>query len=593
LIFDISAIVYINSIYLLINLLPFRFRFNKSLRSFLMIVFLLTNGIAFIANLADVAYYEFVLQRTTVDVFSQFKHEENMGSLLAGFIFEYWYLSLIWIIFMFTIIYLYRRFRVEGPKIRSGIVHTLSGLPVFAGCLILCIVGARGSFKSFVQPVSMSNVWSYVKNPDDAALVLNTPFTLIHSAGKKGFRRAEYFKSDTELEKIYDPLHRPSGNQVRKDNVVIIIVESLNREFIGSLNSDLDNGTYKGYTPFLDSLINFSKVFMHSYANGRKSIDVLPSVFCSLPRIGLPFVLNTPYYRNKINSLPGLMKEMGYKSAFFHGAPNGSFGFQSFTNIIGMDEYYGMDEYNNKKDYDGSWGIWDEEFLQFTAATLDTFSTPFMAGIFTLSSHHPFTLPEKHRERFGKRDFPLQNTVRYTDYSLMRFFKTASEKSWFRNTLFIITADHVSKNQRPEFQNEIGYFSVPIIFYHPGRPMKGLDSLVNAQQTDIMPTVLNYLGYNKKYIAVGKDLLGSNDRNFAFNFLNDTYRLILDDHLLIFNGRESTSLYHLDRYCQLSTNIIEAEPGRKDSMELFIKAYIQQYVNRMIDNRLSVERQDN
>lgn len=588
--FDASAIVYSNMLYLILFLLPFKFRYKKSFQKALMILFFITNGIALAANLADTPYYEFVLQRTSMDTFSQFRNEENMVVLLPKFMADYWYLILAWIILMFIMVFLYRKPLIEGPKIRPELFYYFSGIVVLILSAILMVGGARGGFKTFKQPIKMSNAWSYVRNPDDAALVLNTPFTLIHSLDNKKFERVSYFNNEKELESIYTPVHRSAGHPVRKDNIVILIIESLNREFIGSLNRDLQNGIYRGFTPFIDSLIPFSKVYMHSYANGRKSVDILPSLYCSLPRIGLPFVLNSSYYSNKLTSLPGLLKEMGYTSSFFHGAPNGSFGFQSFTNIIGVDKYFGMDEYNDDRDYDGSWGIWDEEYMQYFANMLNTFEPPFCATLFSISSHHPFALPEKHEDRFEKTDFPLERCVRYTDYSLGRFFKTASAMPWFQNTLFIITADHVSKNQRPEFMNEIGYFSVPIIFYHPDGHLAGIDSITNAQQIDIMPTLLNYLGYNKDYIAFGKDLFDPACKNFAFNFLNDTYRLFLDDHLLIFNGRESHALYQVQNYRQLGENIMNDQPSLRDSMENFTKAIVQQYINRMIDNRLSLSR---
>jgi phosphoglycerol transferase MdoB-like AlkP superfamily enzyme len=587
LLFDTSAIIYTNILYLLLYLLPFKFRHNKNYQNVLMVLFFLTNGIALVANIADIAYYEFVLQRTTLDFFDQFKNEENMGDLSIKFIFNYWYLSLLWLGLMVFIIFFYKRVKVGSPRIQSGIHYFIYGMVGFVLSFILIIGGARGGFKQFAQPITMNNAWSYVKKPDHAAIVLNTPFTLIHSIEKKGLDRVNYFSSQTELDNIYIPFHKAENFPARKENVVIFIVESLNKEFVGSLNKDLDNGNYEGYTPFLDSLVGVSKTYRHSYANGRKSIDILPSLFCSLPRIGLPFVLMTPYYRNKLNSLPGLLKEMGYKSAFFHGAPNGSFGFQSFTNIIGVDEYYGMSEYNNDKDYDGSWGIWDEEFMQYFASTIDTFSTPFMAALFTLSSHHPFSLPEKYEKRFLKSNIPQERCIQYMDYSLKRFFEKASAMPWYKNTLFIITADHVSVNQRPEFKNEIGYFSVPIIFFKPGSNMIGTDTITNAQQIDIMPTVLNYLGYNKEYFAFGKDIFNKVEKNYAFNFLNDSYRLFFDDKLLVFNGKETNSLFKVQGFRNLNELSLETNKAEKDSMEIFLKAYIQQYVNRMIDNRLS------
>ena len=586
--FDASAIVYTNIIYLFLFLLPFKFRYNRHFKVSLMILFFITNGIGIMANLADTAYYEYALQRTGMNVFEQFQNEENIGILIGSFITGYWYFTLLWMFFMAVIIYLYLRFRIQGPKIKSVLRYYSSGILIFGIGAILIIGGARGGFKHFTQPITMSNAWSYVKNPDDAALVLNTPFTMIHTLGKNGFERVRYFSDEKDLEKIFSPVHKAIERPGRNKNVVILIIESLNKEFVGSLNKDLDNGSYKGYTPFLDSLIKVSKVFTHSYANGRKSIDILPSLFCSLPQIGEPFVMMTPYYKNHLNSLPGMMKEMGYKSAFFHGAPNGSFGLESFTNIIGVDEYFGMNEYNNKNDYDGTWGIWDEEFLLYFAQTIDTFSTPFLATLFTLSSHHPFKLPDQYKDRFRDGDYPLLHCIQYTDYSLMRFFKKASGMDWFKNTLFVITADHVSISQRPEFQNEIGYFSVPVIFYQPEEGLTGIDTITNAQQIDIMPTVLNYLGYNKDYIAFGKDLFDKQGENYAFNYLNDTYRLFFDDYLFIYNEKETNALYHLESYRSLSN--ISENHSKQDSMELFTKAFIQQYKNRMIDNRLHIQR---
>jgi phosphoglycerol transferase MdoB-like AlkP superfamily enzyme len=588
LLFDSSAIVYCNLLYIFLFLLPFRFRHNKYYQRVLAIIFFLTNGIALIANIADIAYFEFTLQRTTMDIFDQFKHEKNMSGLFVDFIFGYWYLSLFWLFLMALIIFFYNKVRISAPKIKSGLLYFISGIFMFALGSLLVIGAARGGYKQFAQPITMTNAWSYVKRPDDAAVVLNTPFTLMHSIEKKGFERAKYFSSEEMLEGVYTPVHKASGNPVKKENVVIIIVESLNKEFIGSLNKDLEGGSYKGYTPFLDSLVGVSRVFRHSYANGRKSIDILPSLFCSLPNMGIPFVLMTPYYKNKLNSFPGLLKDYGYKSAFFHGAPNGSFGFQSFTHIIGIDEYYGMEEYNNEKDYDGSWGIRDEEFLQYFANTIDTFSTPFITALFTLSSHHPFALREKYKDRFKRGELPLERCIEYTDYSIRRFFEKASTMPWYKNTLFIITADHVSINQRPEFKNDIGYFSVPIIFYKPGGDFAGLDTLTNAQQIDIMPTVLNYLGYNKDYIAFGKDLFHPDGKNFAFNYLNDTYRLFYDDKLLVFKGQEINSFSKVGTTRTLTELSLDKRTAERDSIEFFMKAFIQQFTNRMIDDKLSI-----
>src|SRR5690606_3286191 len=121
---------------------------------------------------------------------------------------------------------------------------------------------------------------------------------------------------------------------------------SFSKEFFGAFNKDKNNGTYTGYTPFLDSLTGHSLSFTYSFSNGRKSIDGLPSVVSSIPSLGVPYFLS-PYSGNRINSLASLLKEKGYHSSFFHGAPNGSMGFEAFMNIAGFEAYYGLSEYGD------------------------------------------------------------------------------------------------------------------------------------------------------------------------------------------------------------------------------------------------------
>ncbi len=586
LIFDTSAIVYTNLLFIVASFLPFKFRHNNAYQNVLKYIFIITNAIALFANFADIPYFNFILERSTINIFGEFKHETNLARLFIKFIIDYWPVAITYLFTIVSLTFLYGRIKISERSIKKAIIYYPFSTILFLLAILLCIGGARGGFRHSTRPITLSNAGQYVKAPVEMAIVLNTPFCLIRSTESKAFDRVGFFNSEAELEKIYTPVHNPNTNHIsRKDNVVIFILESFNKEFIGSLNKNLDGGKYKGYAPFLDSLIRYSKTFKHSYANGRRSIEALPSVLTSIPSIDFPFILS-PYYSNTLSSLPGLLKEKGYKSALFHGAPNGSMGFQAFGQLIGVDEYYGKTEYNNNKDFDGTWGIWDEEFFQYYASILDTFTKPFVTALFSVTSHHPFVLPKKYEGRFKMNDFPLQTCIGYTDYSLKRFFETASKMKWFKNTLFIITADHVSLNQRPEFKNDIGYFSVPIILYKPGSDIVGIDSITIAQQIDIMPTVLNYLGYDKKYIAFGQDLLNPDSTKFAVNNLNGTYRLYKGDYSLQFDGKKIVHMYNVKTDPLLSNDIVGKEPKIQSNLETLIKAFIQQYKNRMIDNKL-------
>lgn len=587
--FDTSAILYTNLLFIIASIIPFKIRHHNTYQKVIKYWFFIINSIALFANCADIPYFNFVLERTTFNVFSQFKNETNMGALFGKFIIDYWSIALFYIFLLLLMIFLYNRVMVKAAPARKYLAYYSTALAVAILVVILTIGGLRGGFRHSTRPITLSNAGEYVENPSEMAIVLNTPFCIIRTITAKTFKRVEYFKSTKELNSIYNPIHTPdSTNKMKNLNVVIIIVESLNKEFIGSLNTNLDNGTFKGYTPFVDSLLKSSLTFKYSFANGHKSIEAMPSVLASIPSIEKPFVLG-PYYKNNLTSIARLLKEKGYRSAFFHGAPNGSMGFQAFAKLAGFDAYYGKDEYNNDKDFDGIWGIWDEEFLQFYAKTLDTIRQPFLGCVFTLSSHHPFKVPERYEKTFGEGYFPLMKCIKYTDYSLQKFFETASKMSWYKNTLFVITADHANAIQRQEYQNEAGYFSIPIIFYQPGSNLKGYDTTTVAQQSDIMPTILNYLGYDKPYFAYGQDLLNADSSKFAINYLNGTYNLFQGNYLLQRDDKKVLHLFNFKTDQSLHNDLAEKDTTTQKRLEHTLKAFIQHYKNKMIDNDMVVK----
>lgn len=208
------------------------------------------------------------------------------------------------------------------------------------------------------------------------------------------------------MEALYTPVHMSADSvQFRPLNVVVFILESFSKENSGFLNEELDNGTYKGYMPFLDSLMAEGLTFKYSFSNGMKSIDGMPSVLSGIPMFIEPFFL-TPSSLNTVSSIGGELGKKGYYTAFFHGADNGSMGFEAFARTAGYTNYFGRTEYNEanpgNKDFDGHWGIWDEKFFQFFGNTLSGFQQPFAAALFSLSSHHPFEFQQNTKAFFRK-----------------------------------------------------------------------------------------------------------------------------------------------------------------------------------------------
>ncbi|HTM97880.1 MAG TPA: LTA synthase family protein, partial [Pedobacter sp.] len=551
--FDLAALLYINSLYIVLQAIPFSFKYNKGYQVFCKWLFIITNSLGFLANFIDFVYYKYTLKHTTASVFSQFSNEQNKLKLLVDFLSDYWYLVILFTAFTYVFIKLYQIVQIQkAPKFtwKIYLVHTLLLVPI-AG---LAVIGMRGGWRHSTRPITMSNAGDFVKQPGDMGLVLNTPFTIMKTLKRAALKPINYYDKQT-LQSIYNPIHQPLNKApFKKLNVVFLIIESLGKEHIGALNKDLEGGNYKGYTPFLDSLVDKSFTSSHTYANGRKSIDALPSIISGIPSIREPFVLSS-YSGNKTTSIAKLLGDKGYETAFFHGAPNGSMGFSAYTNLAGIKNYFGKTEYANDNDFDGIWGIWDEPFMQYMAKTINTFKQPFFSAFFSVSSHHPFKVPEKYIGKFPKGPLPVQEPIGYTDFAIRRFFATASKMPWYKNTLFVICADHATVSFLPEYQTLPGYFSVPILFYYPGGDLKGkTDKLI--QQADIMPTVLNYLNYDKPYFAFGFDAFNEKNNNFVVNNNDGNFSLYQGDYLLQNDGQKSTALFNLKTDRLTKNNIL-------------------------------------
>lgn len=590
LLFDTSAIIYTNLLYIFLMLIPLHFKEHAVYQKVTKGIFVVTNLIAIVMNLMDTVYFQYTHRRTTASVFSEFKHEGNLGGIMGTELLNHWYLTLLAIAFSYALFKLYRK--PEEVRIKSFPLYYAVHLFTFATGVYLCVGGMRGGFTGMVRPITISNANKYVDRPIETGIVLNTPFSIYRTFGKKPFKVPAYFDKE-KMEALYTPVHLPSDSaEFRPLNVVVFILESFSKENSGFLNREADNGTYQGFTPFLDSLMAEGLTFKYSFSNGMKSIDGMPSVLSGIPMFVEPFFL-TPASLNTVSSIGGELSKKGYYTAFFHGADNGSMGFEAYARTAGFPHYYGRTEYNKANpgndDFDGHWGIWDEKFFQFYANTLSTFRQPFATALFSLSSHHPFAVPAEYEGAFPKGNKPIRQCIAYTDHSLKLFFEKASKEAWYKNTLFVFTADHTNSPERPEYETECGLFSVPVVFYHPGSNLKGFREDVIAQQIDIMPTVLGYLGYDRPYVSFGCDLLRTPpEETYAVNYINGIYQFFKGDYLLQFDGQKPVALYAFKTDKLLKDNLL-GKVAAQQPMEEELKAIIQQYMTRMNADELIVK----
>ena len=598
LVFDTSAILITNSLYIFLMLLPWHGKETRLYQQVCKGVFLCINGLTLFVNCCDAVYFRFTMRRTTTTIFSEFSNEGNILSIFFQELVNHFYLVFIFGVIIWALYKFYRSTRLRQRHYvwwQYDVAMLLSLLFVAP----FTVAGIRGGFTTAVRPITISNANQYADHPIEAALVLNTPFSLYRTIGKDVFVVPDYFNPE-DLEVIYSPIHQPdivtndsvdSDTTFVKKNVVILIVESFGREYIGALNRSLDGGRYKGYTPFVDSLIAHSVTFTHSYCNGRKSIDGMPSILSSIPMFVEPFFL-TPASMNHVSGIARLLGNEGYETAFFHGAQRGSMGFQAFANATGFKAYYGREDFNadsrfgNDDDFDGTWAIWDEPFLQYYGAKMSEMKEPFMTAVFTASSHHPYVVPEKYQDVYPEEGLIIHKCIRYTDMAIRKFFERVSHEPWFHNTIFVLTSDHTNLSDHAYYQTDLGGFCSPIIIYEPGNQSR-IPEIQDkiAQQIDILPTVMGMLHYPRPYFAFGIDLFNTPpEETWAVNYLNGIYQYVKKEHVLQFDGEKTIGIYALSD--SLMQNNLNGQLPDQPWMEQDLKAIIQQYMSRMVEDRL-------
>ena len=596
LVFDTTAILLTNSPYMVMMLFPLHWKEHAVWQKACKIVFVTINMLALAINLMDAAYFPYTMRRTTTTVFSEFENEQNLAGIFLTESLHHWYFFLLAALVGYA---LWRYYRPSGLKVKnlSWWKYDFFTLLSLAAIAPFVVAGIRGGFATAVRPITISNANQYVNSPTDAAFVLNTPFSLYRTIGKAVFEVPHYYESAEEMEAVFTPVHHPDislttnpSPLTSQKNVVVLIVESFGREYIGALNKTLDNGQYKGYTPFVDSLISKSITFKYSFCNGRKSIDGMPSILSSIPMFIEPFIL-TPASMNHVTGIAGLLDKKGYETAFFHGAQRGSMGFMAFARSTGFQQYYGREDYSDDKrfggdkDFDGMWAIWDEPFLQYYAAKMSDMKEPFMTAVFTASSHHPYEIPEAYKDIYPEEGIVIHKCIRYTDNALRKFFETARQQPWYKNTIFVLTSDHTNLSDHAYYQTDIGGFCSPIIIFDPSGEYQPEMQDKIAQQIDILPTLMGMLGYDEPYFGFGIDLLNTaKEDTWAVNYLSGIYQYVKHGHILQFDGHQTKAVYALTDSL-MQTNLKGKIP-QQPQMERELKAIIQQYMERMTQDRL-------
>lgn len=569
--FDLSAIAISYSPILLLVSLPEKLLAQKFWQNFLKIVFIVITVISIGVNLTDVELFNFSGKRMTIELFSL---KQDIQQHFFSLVVTYWKLLISFVVCVAALLWSYRPLKITQSRYPLGAMVMIS---------LLAVLLARGGWQyKPLRPVHAFTSGSTLLG----ALTLNTTFTLLKSKSSPSVMRRNDF-GDSQIRAVLGNALKKSSQFGRfKDyNVVILIVESLAAEYIGFYN----NG--QGFTPFVDSLLQKSFHVAGGFANGRRSIEALPSILAGIPSLMEEPLITSNYQTNHYRGLAEALGKFNYRSLFFHGAHNGSMFFDSFAKRLGFQEYYGRNEYPDLKDDDGQWGIFDEPFLKFTAQKLNEQKLPFLATIFTLSSHHPYRIPQQYQGKFPKGTLPIHESIGYADLALKNFFSTASEMPWYKKTIFVLTADHTQLSQDSRYADFLGPHRVPILFFIPNMEWGAENSADLGQHVDIMPSILDLLGIElDEQVLFGRSLFVDDKQDFAINYMSSGFYALDVESVLEQNPLSTTERCHRHKL----TWLLPSEPlGSVSACQILAKkisAYKQYYFNGLLDNSWLVRR---
>ncbi len=547
--FDISSIFYINIFPLVLLNLPGKIFRNKYYEGTIFTLLVVINLIMIIISFSDFGYYNITERRLSYELYFMIS---DIITILPGLIVTHYIITIVILFTAVIVIWLSNKFiksfYVSHPR-KSTFIRELLFLIVL---ILSSVIAIRGGLQ--LKPIRQANAFQN-ENLELGYLALNTPYTVIRSYFQdniKAVNNLDYNDAlttvremiSTDKDQFIDdefPFLRitESDSGINKMNVVIFIMESWSANFCGSITGK------KSFTPFFDSLSEHSILFTNFYANGQRSIEGVPSITASIPSLFDISIIGSRAELNNIKGLGSILKEAGYTTSFHHGAKSGSMGFDGFTKLAGFDNYFAKEDmsYYDDDDTDGMWGICDEPFFIESAKNIDRFNKSFCSIIFSLSSHDPFRIPDKRKSLFEKYsgETDLERSIRYSDFSLQKFFEYIKTKSWYDNTIFLITADHTLFNNRKDFKST---FHIPLLIFNP-KNSAGTKYENVASQMDMLPSLINILNITTKHSSMGKSISDKKERFVVFRFQNE-YTILTDEFRLANDLEKAPRLYYSD-----------------------------------------------
>jgi phosphoglycerol transferase MdoB-like AlkP superfamily enzyme len=587
--FDISGIFYLNIIIVILFNLPYLYPVNKFHRLVYFLIFIVLNYVSLFVSLADYGYFQTTQRRLTSEVFVMtgdvLRYLPSLVNTNISLFVLFLFVSVVFLFFAYKIITLLE----NKVQIKKFWYSEISG---FVLIVLVAVTGIRGGFQ--LKPIRQAD--AFRGNMTAGYLAMNTSFNIIRSRTQPAFQDVNLLNKDESREIVRKMISgqkekylsgsytfmRNSGENgdTVKPNIVIFMMESWSSKYSNAVSGN------KSYTPFFDSLSKQGLLFTNFFANGQRSIEAVPSVIVSIPSFSGNSLINSSAELNKFRGLGTVLKESGYYTSFHHGATTGSMGFNSFTKLAGFSQYFGREDFVDSSgvNYDGVWGIYDEPFFIDAASKMNSFTQPFCSVIFSLSSHDPFSIPVNRKDFFEKYkgENELDIAVRYSDFSLAKFFEYASAQKWFDNTIFLITADHTLFNSRVNFAST---FHIPLLMYSPQYIKPGIYDRI-ASQVDIMPSLIDLLNINTVHSSMGVSFFDTTKTRFCFEKFGEYFCIIDDNYMLITNFENEPDMYRYKADPSLTENIASKYKDVTKDLLLKLTAYYQEISNAVSGDKI-------
>jgi len=497
--------------------------------------------------LGDLAYYRQAGKHSTVELLIFYQNIVDV-SLMA--LKDYTYIPLVYVgsgvLFYFGWRKLVRSESAAAPsQARTG-RHVRQAITLSA-FVLLSLIFARGGLQG--RPLRPADAFVHLTQAHgDFALngVYSSFYAMFHrssfpvNANPESIARVRGLVVGEDEKFISEevPFYRmQQRSPAIKKNVVFIILESWSAKRLGVF------GDKTGATPFFDSLAAKSWFLTNAYATGRRSIASLPSAISSIPTLYGSLYITSPHEQNFQRGLGSIFQSAGYSTHFMYAAKAGSMGFNAFARLAGFEKIVTRESFSADAPHDGVWGIYDHVAFSRALADIDAAKKPFASVIYTLHPHPPFTLPAG-KKWYGD-DVPrarFYNALRYSDETLRDFFAAVEQKPWFRDTVFVLMADHAFD----EKQGRDSYH-IPLLIYSPGFVPARRDSRV-ASELDVLPTLVSLLQLPVAHSAMGKSLTASGDR-FAFIDIEHASGFITERDgeqlALLFDAEKFTGYYNM------------------------------------------------